>query len=454
MIVMDQHRKITEILKSRGHQVHIVGGAVRDDAMGVASSDVDLVTSARPDEIELAFAEFPEFKIDLVGKSFGVVIISGIEVASYRLDEHAGIGDACCSVSLNATLEEDCNRRDFTFNAMAYSDEDGLIDFHGGLEDLKNGVVRFVGDPSNRIMEDPNRILRAARFLAKIEGRFHISTLLALQEHGHLVKTHVAPERIRKEIMKAMDLETPSLFFSALHLIGVLKDVFPELAESVDHHHGNHHVENVFEHSMLAGDHLSKRDPVLRLAGFLHDYGKPQSFKDNVGNPKVNFAGHEIVGRNLLRGVLENLRFHKDEIERILGLVRSHMYSLNDMSDKALRRMMRKFAERNVDHMDFLRLRLADRAGSVMREPFPMSDQKRFIKMFKTGGTGVQLEEKFGPKMLALSGGQIISIFGLKPGPQIGEIQKKLLDFIVEEGFEANTVERLEAEVKRLLETE
>ena len=442
-------QEISNILRKNGYQAWLVGGAVRDIILGLDPKDLDIATNARPADLKDIFTGVADSVNIDKGKTFGVAIIDGIEVATFRHDVHDGIGDENCSVRYADTLSEDLCRRDLTINAMAMDPRNGhIVDTWNGRQDLEDRLIRFVGDADQRIQEDPNRMIRAARFLAKIEGEFAPETLEALRRNVDLIDTHVAPERIRMELLKAMSVDTPSMFFAALETFGALEKIFPEISRSVDHEHGNWHTENVFEHQMLAGDYLNKRDPILRLTGFLHDYGKPQAFVENFDNPKKNFLMHEVIGRNLLKPTLEDLKFSKDEVDRMTMLVRSHMYVLSTMSDKAWRRLQLKFEERNVDWRDFLRMRMADRHAALAHPQFPCSDWRDWVRKFRDG---IPENAAFNVHALAVSGGDLIKTFNLRPGPIVSDVQRGLLCFVIDEGFEFNTVEALAEEVHNIL---
>lgn len=308
--------QITYRLCKAGHQVYLVGGAVRDELIGRPANDEDLVTSARPEEILNLFTDLKTLE---VGKSFGVVLIEGIEIATFRADLYGGLSHKDCVISYADTIEADLARRDLTINAMAVCEVTGnLIDPFNGKYDLHNRIIRFVGQAKDRIHEDPERLLRALRFKNDIQGKFAPETMRALINYGHLIQ-HVAKERIRQEIMKALKTKKASGFFMDLNKTGMLKYVLPCLNDCVGHTGGDHHQETVFEHCMLAGDHISPKYPLVKLAAYLHDVGKPLTYKDG------HFLEHEDVGALVVWEALGDLRFAKFEIDAIAGLIRTHM---------------------------------------------------------------------------------------------------------------------------------
>jgi tRNA nucleotidyltransferase/poly(A) polymerase len=403
--------------------------------LGNDPDDFDVVTEATPDKVlEL----FKDCKVKQVGKSFGVILVEGYEVATFRHDRYK---DSKCIVSFADTIHEDLGRRDLTVNAMAFCELTGeLIDNHGGREDLERRIIKFVGDPDERIAEDPCRILRACRFLAKINGTFEYNTYKALKRNAFKFK--IAPERIRLEILKAMKIPEASKFFKALHSIGMLKMIFPSMAKCWKHEHGEHHEEDVFDHCMYCGDAISTDDPILKLTGYLHDVGKPPSFKDG------KFIMHEVVGRDLIQKELKDLTFTIDEIKRICGLVRLHMNSIQKMTPKAIRKLLKKFDEEGVIIDDFMVLRKADRAANIARENFTPEE---WVAMEQQLRQEIIEDKPFNIHSLAFKGRDIIEVFDLLPGARIGKIQNLMMDYIVDEGQKYNTYDDLKDFVIKVL---
>ncbi len=445
----NNYLNIVSELCNNNYDTYIVGGAVRDIFDNKQPHDIDIVTQATPEQIQQVFIHGHVVKT--VGKSFGVTLVDGYEVATFRTDRHNTLLDARnVVVSFAKDIHEDLSRRDLTINALALCELTGeLVDNHNGIDDLGKRLIRFVGDPEQRILEDPDRIIRAARFLAKLEGRFEQSTSIALKKHAALVGSHVAPERIRAEVLKAMELPVPSLFFSALHTIGALQYVLPHMEAAVDHVHGQYHAENVWEHLMLAGDHVSPKYPLVRLAAFLHDVGKPAAFKNDG-----TFHCHEIDSSKLVIEMLEKLRFSKDEVAVVSGLARSHMWcGHSGLTKKAVRKMRFRLSELSVDPSDWLRVRIADRAASVSKPNFTFSDIRERAEAIGIGNNDENAELPLTTHDLALSGSAIIQLFSVK-GAAISALQKQLLSFVIVNGVSVNTKEALTTEARLLLSTE
>lgn len=425
--------EIIHRLCDNGFKTYIVGGAVRDILDGRQSADEDIVTSATPEQLQ---ALFPDHQLKMVGKSFGVTLIDGVEVATFRTDKYSGLDAKKCLVEFVDSLEKDLARRDLTINAMAFCEKTGdVIDPFNGQSDLKRGVIRFVGNPEDRIYEDPNRIIRACRFLAKIQGSFDCATFEALSTHATLVRDNIAKERIRIEILKALELPKPSLFFMALFDIGALQYIFPSMVPCAAHIHGKHHREDIFTHLMICGDHISPAKPLVRLAGYLHDVGKPKSMtKDG------KFIGHEVEGAIIAANELLELRFSTKEIDTITDLIACHMLQIQESGKKSIKKVLRKLDEAEVDFRDFLRLRVADRKANLAKSDLTFKDlrsvHQRIVKV---------LSEKppFSVKQLAINGKDIIKLLKIKPGPEIGKIKAALFEYVNEEGADKNTREHL-----------
>lgn len=432
-----KHSQIIERLCGCGYHAYVVGGATRDMLSGRDPEDIDIVTNATVDEIEILFQGH---NVMTVGKSFGVVLVDGYEVATFRRDRYAGLHNKACQVTFVETIEEDLSRRDLTINAMAFCDQSGdLIDPYNGREDLKKRIIRFVGNPRKRICEDPNRIVRACRFLARIDGSFYPETFNALKEYGHYVKNHVAPERLRVEIMKAMKIRRASRFFYALHDIGVLQYVFPSMEACYSHAHGPYHLEDVFDHLMICGDAVSIRHSLVKLAGYLHDVGKPLAFEYNPEKGHHTFYGHAETGRRAVREEMGLLRFSNSDIEHVSTLVGLHMRDMEGITPKAARRMLKSLHEHGIVFKDLLRLRLADRQANLAKRPMAISDIKDIAHAFETESH----KGPFSVKDLAITGRDVMGVLGIAPGPRVGKILRCLLDSVLEEGSNFNQRETL-----------
>lgn len=413
-------------LQEEGFSSYFVGGCVRDMILNIPYKDIDIATQARPDEIISIFKD--ECKIKEMGKSFGVVLVDGIEVATFRKDRYFGFDDKKVEIKYADTIEEDLARRDLTINSIAYNPfNNKFIDTYNGRKDIENRIIRFTGNPKDRIFEDPNRILRACRFLAKIEGKFNIETYVMLNKYSNYIHLYVAPERIHIEILKAMEVERPSFFFDALYVIGGLIHIFPNLVKAKRFYHGKHHDESVYDHCMICGDSLSPRNKLLRLVGYLHDIGKVETFEDKEDGDRT-FYNHEYAGEKWILGNLPNLKFSDKETKYIANIIRIHMRGLKQASPKAIRRLLKSLDEKNIKYQDFLRLKVADRKANLRKNNYSFSDVKVFVKRYKNE---LYKEDENSFLKLAINGNDIMKILNLKPGKDVGRIKKILEDVII-----------------------
>lgn len=430
---------IVKRLKAHHHEAYFIGGAVRDKLLGLPVKDVDIVTSARPEQVVDLFRDR---KVKEVGKAFGVVLVDDIEVATYRHDRYDGLNHKAVKVSYAKILLEDVSRRDLTINTIAMDPiTNEIVDHFNGQKDLKDRIIRFVGNPKDRIKEDPNRILRACRFAAKIGGKVDPATMAALKETSGYIKEYVSPERISKEIMSAMKIRKAGRFFRLLHEIDVLKDIFPSLDRCFAHEHGNHHSEDVFEHQMISGDHVSIKYPLIKLAAYLHDVGKPASY-DPV---EQSFYSHEKTGAELLNKELSKLKFSNEETAKVVSLVKHHMaLHFEHPTPKSVRRVLKKLHDDNVSFREMLRIYDADLVGSMNRAGMHL--ENRFRNLLATyrriSPELLRKEPVHSLHFLKLNGNDVMRIADIGPSRKVGQILNGLLEAVLEEP-ELNNVEDL-----------
>ncbi len=425
---------IARMLEKRGFNAYFVGGAVRDRLLYLNPNDVDVATNARPEQVEAVFSH--NHKVKTVGKAFGVVLVDGVEVATFRTDSYGGRDHKDCVVTYANTIEEDLSRRDFTVNAMAMDLHSNLIDPHDGCRDLRHRLVRFVGDGHARIEEDPNRMLRACRFVAHLDGVMVRDTVDAIRQNCDLME-YVAPERVRLEVLKAMKSRKASKFFDALRECGLMFSVFPSLVATFNHTGGNYHPEDVYIHSMMTGDRISTRCPLTKLAGYLHDVGKPITF-DLDGR----FLEHEKVGANLVVKELAALKFSNEENRAVTGLVRMHMRTATVLTtDKGVRRLLRKLTDQGIHYRDYLRLFLADRNSNTGLDPMSTEKVRHMVNTVEDQMSVASGVTKVTD--LAVNGNDVMRIKSFKPGKHIGQILNHLLDVVLDDPS-LNTKENLE----------
>ncbi len=326
-------------LQRNGYDAVFAGGCVRDLIIDNVPRDYDIATNAHPDEVEALFSH-----TRAVGRQFGVVLVirgdESTEVATFRAEGPYSDGRRPDKVQFSG-LEEDAHRRDFTINAMYWDPVKGqLIDRTGGQADIRDRVIRAVGDPAHRFKEDHLRLIRAIRFAARLDFALEMNTQKALQDHAHLI-TNVAPERIQQELRVILTDRDPASALRLMDETGMLKRVFPELAATKGcEQPDNYHPEgDVFVHSILSVEKLGPYpDFVVAMAALLHDIGKPPA---NEERDDLRFPQHERIGEELVRDVCDRLRLPTREKERIAWLTKRHMYfkDAREMNDSTLKQL-------------------------------------------------------------------------------------------------------------------
>ncbi len=452
----DRSFHIARRLINEGFKAFFVGGVVRDMLMMGKEhepSDFDILTNAPLDKIMSIFAGE---KVKQVGKSFSVCIVNGIEVASCRSDSYRTLQDS--SLGLASDLSEssqiythfpecDLSYRDITINSMALDPISGaIIDPFGGKKDIVDRVIRFTGSPDDRILEDPLRMVRVCRFASLINGTIDSSSLDSIIKYRHLLNSNntiVAPERIRYEIIKAMSHKKPSLFFRNLHKVQLLELIFPSLSRCDTLDGGPHHGESVMEHCLLTGDALSAINPILRLAGYLHDAGKYEAAQIKDGY--LTFPDHEKMVDTVIYD-LHKLRFSSEEIKFIGAVIRTHMRPLTpDSTPKAVRRLLAFLKEHDVKWQIFMQMRIADKAANLAKHPYSREDIKLRVRKIWNELNSSQLKGSKLPlsmKELAISGHDVMEIINISEGPEVGKVMSYLFDCVLDEPT-LNTFESL-----------
>jgi tRNA nucleotidyltransferase (CCA-adding enzyme) len=430
-------RELCQRLREAGHRSWVVGGCVRDELLGELEqggagparpqNDWDIATSALPEQVTAAFR-----RVIPTGIQHGTVTVllgkEQFEVTTLRGETTYTDGRRPDSVYFVDDIRDDLARRDFTVNAIAYDVlEDRLIDPFDGLRDLKARSLRAVGDPAQRFAEDGLRVLRAARFVATLEFALEPKTASAIEPSLDSYRK-VSSERIRDEWLKSMKAERPSRAFEVMREHGLLAITAPEMLESVGCAQNRYHAYDVWGHALSCLDHCPKQ-PVLRMAGLLHDIGKPRSraFSDKTND--YTFYEHERIGAEMAEPVLSRLRFSNDERARIVALVRHHLICYDtSWSDAAVRRWLRRVTPELSD--DLYLLAEADVLGKGKE---PSADLSQIADLKAHVARVIAAGAAFSVKDLAISGRDLSQELGLRPGPLFGEILRALLDEVVEE---------------------
>jgi tRNA nucleotidyltransferase (CCA-adding enzyme) len=440
-------------LKDNGYPSYFVGGCVRDMLLKKQVKDWDIATSATPEQMQQLF------KDSFYDNAFGTVGIpleeNGkkyvVEATTFRTEKGYSDKRRPDEVTWGKTIEEDLQRRDFTINAIALSWKDNeefeIIDPHNGQKDLQEKIIRAVGDAKLRFKEDALRLLRALRFATSLSFTIEEETWRAIVADAKFIE-HVSGERIRIEILKILDTTYPYDGILLLKNAGLMLYIFPELLAGIGVSQvrpGRHHTTDVFTHNVLSLKFCPSTDPIVRFATLLHDVGKPRvATKDQEGY--VIFHNHEIVGAKIAREICDRLKFSKKEREKIVTLIRWHMFTVDEkITDSAVRRFIRRVGVENVK--DMMDLRIGDRLGGGTQ-----TAESWRLKLFKK-----RVEEQLAPlpfsiNDLAVDGNDIMKELDLKPGKKIGDILQKLFEE-VDEDLEKNERGYLLQKAREILAT-
>lgn len=322
----DTATEIIAQIRAAGYGAWFVGGAVRDMLSGRPGNDIDLMTTARP---EILAGLFPD--LQSVGKSFGVSLLrrNGFqyEIATAREERNYLDGRHPEEIRYTDDPAIDVERRDFTVNALLYDPlQNKVIDFVGGIPDLKRGIIRTVGDPDKRFSEDYLRMLRAIRFAARLRFIIEPETAAAIQRHAFRC-AEIAPERVRVELNEMLIGPDPARAIRLLLEHGVLPHILPEVAilDTIDQPPEYHPEGNVFAHTMLMLEHMKHATVPLAWSVLLHDVGKAPCMTVEPSG-RIRFFGHEVTGAKMAQRILERLRFSNKEIETITQVIRRHMH--------------------------------------------------------------------------------------------------------------------------------
>jgi poly(A) polymerase len=410
----DAATDIAKILQNAGFAAFFVGGAVRDMLLGHAPKDIDLATSATTGQVEALFQD-----CQTVGACFGVMLVRHhghqFEVATFRLERNYLDGRRPEDISYTDDPEIDARRRDFTVNAMFYDPAaDKTLDFFGGQDDLRRGIIRTVGDPSERFSEDYLRMLRAVRFASKLNFTLEKATAAAIKNYaGDTAK--LAAERIREELDLMLTGPAPARAVKLLFELDILAAILPEVAamDGVEQPEKYHPEGDVMVHTLLMLDYMKLSTPELAWSILLHDVGKPVTrFIDENGTAR--FFGHETVGAEMTEHIMDKLRHSKEMTAAVSHAVRNHMRfaHVDKMRTAKWRRMMSE--EMFPMELELHRIDCMASHGKVDNYLLLLD------RLSETGG-----ETELPPPLL--NGRDLIAV-GLKPGPYFGEILRAVGD--------------------------
>src|SRR3989304_7537516 len=373
MPLPEEVKKIIKKLRDSGFQGYAVGGCVRDLLLGKEPKDWDITTNAKPEEIQKLFPE------NVYENTFGTVAIKTgsekpelalIEITPYRIEGKYPDKRHPDSIKFADKLEDDLSRRDFTVNAMAMDADGKVVDLFDGQKDLKSKVIRTVGGPEERFGEDALRLLRAVRFATVLGFKIEKKTIEAVIKNADWLIA-ISKERVRDEFVKILNSENAYDGIMLIYEKELLKHIVPELLEGVGVGQNLHHIYTVWEHNLKALEYSVKKGYSLevRLASLLHDVAKPRAKR---GEGKYStFYGHDVLGAKMSAKILERLRFPKDFSEKVIRLVRWHLfyYNVGEVTESSVRRVLRNVGPDLIE--DLIRGGEADRIGSGVPKAVP-----------------------------------------------------------------------------------
>lgn len=448
---------VLSILSEASYEAYVVGGAVRDLLLGAETADWDFTTSATPEQI---LALFPDGFYD---NAYGTVGVAGkhllttlgstdseeslwemhgwkdevFEITTFRHDEGYSNNRHPDSVTWGKTVEDDLARRDFTVNALALkidpsqlenadhfiTVEATIIDPFDGQYDLSRKVIRAVGDANERFSEDALRMMRAIRFGAQLGFAIDPLTLGAIQKNAHLI-TRISWERISSEFLKIISSQFCADGITLLYASGVLAHILPEALLMRGVPQAGRHKLDVWNHSLESLRECPSTDPIVRLAAFLHDIGKPKSYREQ-GPRGITFYGHEVIGARMADIIGKRLRLSKKQVEKLVTLVRWHMFAYESkMTDASIRRFIKRVGVENIN--DMMLLRVGDRKGGGSKATsWRLQELQRRI--------GEQLFQPMTLRDLTVDGTDVMNELAIPPSRKIGEVMNKLFDEVMED---------------------
>ena len=419
-------RKVVLIIKNlqrHGYDAYAVGGCVRDSILNRKPEDWDITTSAKPEQVKRIFRRTVDTGIEhgtvtvLIGKD-------GFEVTTYRVDGLYEDGRHPKEVTFTSRLEEDLKRRDFTINAMAYNDDERLVDAFGGMRDLNYHLIRCVGDPKERFSEDALRILRAVRFSAQLAFPIEPETAEAIKSLAPNLEK-ISAERIQAELVKLLVSDHPERIQDACEL-GITKVVPPEWDDMVGVKQNTpHHKYDVAAHTVHALQNV-KNDKVLRLTMLFHDMGKPV-MKTTDENGRDHFKGHAIASEQIAKTVMKRLKFDNDTIRKVTKLVAYHDYRM-EPTGANVRRAMHEIGVELFPY--YLAVRLADTKAQSSYER--RGKLENIIQIRELYRNALRNKECVTLKDLAVTGTDLINL-GIAPGKKLGTLLNELLDIVIED---------------------
>ena len=472
--------------KKNNFEAYIVGGCVRDVLLAhrspasrrgeggrdVTPKDWDIATNASPEEIREIFPK------SFYDNKFGTVTVQteskdprlkDIEVTTYRTDEKYSDKRHPDKISWARTIEEDLARRDFTINAMALDTSCNakhatynarkndllgyklqvtgyrIVDPFNGQKDLRDKIIRAVRNPEERFQEDALRMIRAVRFSATLDPHkiweIEEKTAEAIQKNAGLLK-FISKERIRDELIKIIKSPNGAKGIESLRRLKLLQYIIPELKQGFGITQNKHHIYQVYQHALLSLNYACQNNfsKEVRLASLFHDIGKPKTKRGE--GPDATFYNHEIVGAKITQKILSCLKFPKKDIEKIVKLVKYHLfyYNVGEVRESSVRRLLRKVGREDIEEL--LQVRMSDRIGSGVpkAEPYKLRHLRYLFDKVS--------QDPISTSMLEINGNDIMKILNIPPSPKVGQIFTCILSYVLSDP-KRNKKETLEKEIEK-----
>lgn len=413
---------IIDTFYKNNYEAFLVGGCIRDMLLKKEPKDFDIATSAIPTTTEILFS-----KTIPTGIKHGTVTViinnESFEVTTYRTEGTYKDNRRPDKVSFVTNIKEDLSRRDFTINAFAYNNIEGLKDYFNGINDLNNKIIKTVGNSDTRFKEDALRMLRGIRFSAQLNFKIEKKTFESIKSNKDLIK-NVSIERIRDELCKLLLSDNPRKGLNYLKDSCILNIILPELLPCINFEQKNkYHFEDVFNHTISVIE-KSPKNIVIRLAALFHDIGKPECFfVDETGNGR--FFGHNIKSEYITKKILRRFKFDNKTIDSVCILIREHMNVLENPTDVAVKRLINRVSIKNINLL--FKLQEADiKSLKLYEEPL-----KNLNIMIEKANVIINSKEPLSTKDLNIDGKTLIDELKLKPGKIIGEILNYLLQLVL-----------------------
>ena len=423
-------KELSNLYAKNGFQIYLVGGAVRDGILGIETKDFDFTTNASSED-SIKMLNKNDYKTTEIGRAFATIETTvgdySIHITTYREDKY-NKDSRKPEIKTSGELETDLSRRDFTVNAIAYDiNNNEIIDPHGGLKDLSEGLIRTPDTADISFSDDPLRMLRACRFVSTHGFTPNNELFKAISKNVERIEI-VSTERIRDEFTKLLTGKEPSLGLKAFVESGLSELIMPELNELKIEVDPKHHHKDVYEHTMVVLDRVSPT-LVSRMSALLHDIGKPKT--KGIENGKVHFRHHEVVGAKMSKKILKRLKYDNETIKKVSLLVENHLRPHTfkmGWTDSAVRRYI-------IDAGGLLEeLNDLVRADITTKNKAKYEEINKYLDEMEERIKEVAEKEELSKLRPPISGDEIMDMFDLEPGPSVGVIMKALYEQRINDG--------------------